>query len=448
MASTVYSLVRKGDSYRLSYFAKNGATGLTNITAQVLNPAGAVGAAIPWSGTNPALGFVEGVNGWYYTDINTTALAIGAWHYLVDSASQKASAGTRIQVVDATTLDDTVFEGLMTNVGVAISELQNATYGLSALEQRIDSIEGATFDTGTDSLEAIRDYLVNTIKGSLDSIKNNISCAVSVPAEVVLPKTGSITRRIYVTTYGPDGAVNDPDTNAIALLAFDPAGVDVTLNFFGSATPALTRDAVGQYHIDMTIKSTDSINNISLKTSYAEVGVAKVRWDNVELVDAATDLTSTLNAMSGATFSTTTDSLEAIRNALDGYLNNGGTIDLLLDTLTSDVAAVKGVVDGIQLDLSNSTDGLGALKILIDAVNTDLSNGTDGLGALKTLIDADHDILTNATYGLSALQTIVADIQTNMGSVDLSTLKGTGYVEATDSLKAISDKVYYGGFAF
>ena len=45
-------------------------------------------------------------------------------------------------------------------------------------------------------------------------------------------------------------------------------------------------------------------------------------------------------------------------------------IELQLDTNTN--ADVKGVVDGIQTDLSNATDGLGALKTLIDANQTDL----------------------------------------------------------------------------
>jgi len=455
MASTVFSLVRKGDVYRLSYLAKNEKTGLTDITAKVLNPAGASGTGIAWSGSDSTAGFVEGTNGWYYTDINTTALAEGAWHYIVDSASQKAPAATRIQVVDSSDLDDTVFADLMANVGTILSEVQSGTYGLSALNTRLGGIEGATFSTSTDSLEAIKDYLVDTIKTSIDGIKNNIACAVSVPEQVIIPGSSSITRRLYVTTYGESGEVNDPDSNEVFVLAYNPAGTDVTSSFFASATPTLTKAATGQYYIDMTVESTDTPTMLNLKFSYLENSASKVRWEDVSLLDAATDVTSSLNDIKGATFNTSTDSLEAIRNALDGYLAAGGTIESLVDdiesgitSLSGDVSGVKTVVDGIQLDLSNSTDGLGALKTLIDAIQTDLSNGTDGLGAIKTAVDGNNTLLTNATYGLAALKTLLDTIDGHVTNIDLSSIKGTGYDVDVDGLKAISDRVYAGGIAF
>lgn len=450
MASTVYSLVKQGDIYRLSYLSKNAITGLTNITAKVLTPAGIAGTTIPWDGSNPANGFVEGANGWYYTDINTTGLALGAWHYIVDHNILLAPAATRIQVFDGATMNDTAFEALMTSVGTAVSELQNGTYGLSALETRLDGIEGATFSSSTDSLEAIRDYLSNTILSAISGIKNNVSCATSVPEQVIIPASSSITRRLYITTYGESGEVNEPDA-APTVQAFGPTGTNVTDSYFtqgGSAGDPIpmTKNADGQYYIDMIVESTDTPTMLNVKFSWTEATVARVRWDDVSLVGSSTDVTSVLNDMKGATFNTSTDSLEAIRNALDSYLQNGGTIDTLIDTLTSDIAAVKLVVDGIQTDLSNSTDGLGALKILIDAIQTDLSNGTDGLGAIKAAVDANNLLLSDATYGLSALQQLISG--TGGLTTDLSDIKGTGFATGTDSLKQISDRIYAGGIAF
>lgn len=464
MASTIFSLVRKGDFYRLSYLAKNATTGLTDVTATVLKPDGtALVGGIPWSGTDSTAGFIEGADGWYYTDIDTTSLAEGAWHYIVDSASKGAPAATRIQIVDATDLDDTVFADLMANVSTVLSEVQNGTYGLSALETRLDGIEGATFSSATDSLEAIKDYLVDTIKASIDGIKNNISCAVSVPEQIIIPSSSSVDRRLYVTTYGESGEVNDPDSNEVFVTAFDPSGANVTDDYFdqggssGDPIP-LTRVTTGQYYVDMTVESTDSPTMLNLKFNYLENTASKVRWEDVTLLDAATDVTSTLDAIKGATFDTNTDSLEAIRNALDGYLNStDGTVDALLDSIISAISTVDGkidiidtVVDGIQTDLSNSTDGLGALKTLIDAIQTDLDNGTDGLGAIKTAVDGNNTLLTDATYGLSALKDLLDGISTDIGNidVDLTNIEGDGYVKADDSLKAISDRVYSGGIAF
>ncbi len=208
----------------------------------------------------------------------------------------------------------------------------------------------------------------------------------------------------------------------------------------------MTKNADGQYYIDMIVESTDTPTMLNVKFSWTEATVARVRWDDVSLVGSSTDVTSVLNDMKGATFNTSTDSLEAIRNALDSYLQNGGTIDTLIDTLTTKVDAVKTVVDGIQTDLSNSTDGLGALKTLIDAIQTDLSNGTDGLGAIKAAVDANNLLLSDATYGLSALQQLISG--TGGLTTDLSDIKGTGFATGTDSLKQISDRIYAGGIAF
>lgn len=93
--------------------------------------------------------------------------------------------------------------------------------------------------------------------------------------------------------------------------------------------------------------------------------------------------------------------------------NSLADIESKIDTLTTNLATVDTVVDGIQTDLSNGTDGLGALKSLIDTVDTvvdgiqtDLSNGTDGLGAIKAdtaAILVDTAVIGAAGAGLTAI---------------------------------------------
>ena len=187
MAATVFSLVKKGDLYRLSYLASNETTGLTNITAKVLKPDGTTGTTIPWNGTDPLLGFVEGTNGWYYTDIDTTSLDEGAWHYVVDSTTRKSPAATRIQVVDGTTLDDTVFENLMTNISTVLSDVQNVSSGLPAINVKLDDIKGVGFDTTDDSLDAIRNAINAYIGsgGTVPTLINALSMDISGVQTVV-----------------------------------------------------------------------------------------------------------------------------------------------------------------------------------------------------------------------------------------------------------------------
>jgi len=290
MAATVFSLVKKGDIYRLSYLASGETTGLTNITAKVFKPDGTAGTTIPWNGTNPLLGFVEAVNGWYYTDIDTTSLDEGAWHYIVDSTTRKSPAATRIQVVNGNTFNDTVFENLMTNISTVLANVQDVSSGLPAINVKLDDIKGVGFDT-------------------------------------------------------------------------------------------------------------------------------------------------------------TDDSLDAIRNAINAYIGSGGTIPSLINALSVDISGVQTVVDGIQTDLDNPTDGLSALKTLIDAIQADIDNGTTGLGAIKTAVDGNYNLLVDSGYGLNAIKTAVDLIISSGVTADLSSIKGVGYVEADNSLKAISDR-QFGGIAF
>lgn len=416
MAASAFLIVKQGDVYRLSYYAKNGNTGLTDITAKVRNPSGA-GTTIPWDGTDPTAGFCEMGDGWYYHDWNSTAKAYGVWHFLIDSTSKKAEAPTRIAVVDGDSLDDTPFEKLDTMLDTALSELQNATYGLSALEQRFDGVEGVGFDSA-DSLTAIKDYLVNTIYGAITSIKNNVDSAVAIPDVVLIPETGSVTRRIHIDVYNSSGGMEDPDDNQIQVKVYDHAGTDVTTTYLAGTEPIyMTRDAIGQYHIDFTVASTATPTELTFKFSYLENTVAKVRHETCRLATSDEDITAKLDAietkvtdLQGTGFVSANDSNKAISTAvaglgtkIDGYLADGGTIETLIDDIESILNSdVKGT------GFASATDSLHAIRTAMDGY---LANG----GTIDVLIDS-----------------IIADV---------SGLKGTGYDEGVDSLKKISDRL-------
>jgi len=121
-------------------------------------------------------------------------------------------------------------------------------------------------------------------------------------------------------------------------------------------------------------------------------------------------------------------------------IDTATTIPATITTLTTNVATVDTVVDGIQTDLSNATDGLGAIKTAIDTANTDLANGTDGLGALKALIDTIDTVvdgiqtdLSNGTDGLGAIKTAVDTVDTVADSILVDTAEiGTAGAGLTD----------------
>lgn len=93
------------------------------------------------------------------------------------------------------------------------------------------------------------------------------------------------------------------------------------------------------------------VGQFSIDRSSARQRIDEKIGSVVDLGSGTSTVAANLSDLAGATYSNTTDSQEAIRDAL---------------------ATVDTVVDGIQTDLDNGTDGLGALKTLIDALN-DLS---------------------------------------------------------------------------
>lgn len=136
--------------------------------------------------------------------------------------------------------------------------------------------------------------------------------------------------------------------------------------------------------------------------------------------------TSVLNQTVLATPTNVSDAQTAIIAQVDAN-------ETKIDTLTTNLAIVDTVVDGIQTDLSNATDGLGALKALIDALpsrssitggnyalDTDANgrvrvvDGT-GTGELDTL--SGTVLLRSATQAsIDAIEADTNELQTNQGN--------------------------------
>lgn len=156
---------------------------------------------------------------------------------------------------------------------------------------------------------------------------------------------------------------------------------------------------------------------------------------NVDLIKAKTDnlpadTAAVLTAIEGATFSSSTDSLEAIRDRLDAVASDivGDIADVQtkLGTpagadISTDIAAVKTVADGIQTDLSNATDGLGAIKGAVDAIQTDVDDATNGLAAIKTAVVGVQSDLDNSTDGLGALKVLIDSVQSTVSGIQNNT---------------------------
>lgn len=92
-------------------------------------------------------------------------------------------------------------------------------------------------------------------------------------------------------------------------------------------------------------------------------------------------------------------------------------VDNLLAHGTHGLAALKTLVDAIQIRLDDGTAGLAAIKGLLDILESQVNDGTYGLAALKTLLDTIGAMLGDGTSGLDALKALLDTIEAKLGNL-------------------------------
>lgn len=352
---------------RILYQARNNTTGLTNVKGQVyLNQ---VAKAVAGS----ALVFTElsatNAPGVYYLDIAPATLvtwgvvagSINSLEVVINSATQNAEAVFK-QDVTVYNTDDLQDQAATLSADVAAVKADTAAIKLD--------VEDAS--TG-----------LAAIKAAVDAIQNQAGFAVPVPAQLVIPPSGSNVYRIPVTLYNNSNALIDADTNTITVGLVNQAGT--SRNSYLSST-TMTRDSLGQYHVDVTIASSAVEEELIFTFSYAIGGAATARKAVTETIPEA--------ASSGL-------------------------------ALQSTLLSVQTAVDAIKLDVEDVTNGLAAINANVSSVGT-------AVGGLNT-------ILTNGTYGNAALQSMLADMEGAGFATGADSLKAISTF--------LSDNLYAGGRA-
>lgn len=311
--------------------------------------------------------------------------------------------------------------------------VEHATYGNEALKDKLVGIEGSGFATGTDSLKAIKDYLVNTIQSAISGIQNNTRTSIAIPTQMLKPTSGSSVFKCYVDVYDTSGNMEDPDDQdagaevaMISVTVVDESANDRSANLGGLSASTqdskdwLTRDAEGKFSFTYSVSNTHDLEQLIFTFDYEESSAAR-----------STRRTSVV-----------TDVLD-ISDQVDNIYDEVTSVTYGLSALKTLIDTVDTVVDGIQTDLDNGTDGLGAIKTAVDANQTDLTNIESKIDTVDTVVDSNYSLLTDGTYGLSALQTLLSTINTNTDTIetDLTAIKGSGFATGTDSLKAIRDAI-------
>lgn len=393
------NLSKSGQTVYILYGAKNYTSSLT-IVAEVYNPSNAQIAASPITLSE------IGTTGLYGGTFTPAAGSEGEYKIKIQEGSQyRAHASIKITEHDIVSVG-----GEVTSI---LDIVQHATYGNSAIVDRITGIEGTGFATSEDSLSAIRDYLVNTIQSSIANISNNTRTSVAIPTQMLKPNTGNNDYRIYVNVYDTEGNMEDPDdqnaSNFIAINVVDESGNDRTGNLQNVTSWDsrfwLTRDSQGRFYCDYRVADTHDIEQVIFNFTYLEGGLAR-GVDRSSLVTGALDLSTTVNniydEVTNASYG-----LSALQVLLTGYFEDGGSIETRFDGIDANLISAHSKID--QID---------------------------------TVVDGNNTLLTNATFGLSALQTLMSAIQTAVGNnaTSLSEIQGSGFVSVNDSMKAMSDR--------
>lgn len=373
------------------YTSRNNQTGLADITANIHRNGVQVAASV-------GLTEVSSVNqpGVYVLTLLPATLSgyggAGFYEVFINSASKPAPAVAAKWIL-ANDDDDNYALGqtIDTKVTDVQTKVNDGTYGLAAIKTLIDSLQ-------------------STVNG----IQNNTNFSAGVLPQSIKPGAGSNLYRIPINVYDNAGNMEDPDSLVVAVSITNEAGVDRTsyLSGYVSGPVNATRDAVGQYRIDYSIPSSAPNETLVFKFEYAENSLNKVHTRSSEVV------------------------LEA--------QSSGFALETTAQLILTDTSDMKPRVSDIQTKINDATYGLAALKILIDVIDTNvddiealLNNGTFGLAALNTAI------------GTRASQTSVNAIQADVDAlqVDTADIKGVGFATGTDSLKQLSDRLYYGGRA-
>lgn len=395
----------------LYYTARNFTTGLTDVKAQLVDRNGSQVAV------DQLLSEVDAVNspGLYVLAIAPATLTTwgGAGTYMAyinsDTAASRAPAVVKF-VVTVNDTDDLQLQ--IASVDVKIDTLQTS---VNTLQTDVTSVKATVESTNTVITDAtdgnanIRALIQSAING-ISSIQNNTRFIGVIPSDLISLESGSGANRyrIPIRIFDTSGNLEDPDSNQVQVSVQNEAGVDRTNYLLGfTAGPVdATRDSQGVYLIDMDIPDTAALEQLIFIFQYAEATISlnHVRTSQVVKEAQATGL-----------------ALQAT----------------LLDVLT-DTADMQPRVQDIQTKVSDPVIGLANLKALIDVIdgvvdanNTELTSGVSGLAALKTILDTKA-----SQVSVDAVTTILN-----------SDVKGTGFNNATDSLAAVSSRVFYGGTA-
>lgn len=292
----------------------------------------------------------------------------------------------------------------------------------TTLDTKIDDIQGATFSTGTDSLEAIRNRgdaaWTTGAGGTPPQLLQSTTIATLASQTSFTLTAGSADNDAY---NGHLAVVTDSSTST-------QKAVGVINDYVGSTRTVTLDSDPGVF----TMAATDSIDIVAVNPASSAPTAVQIRQEidsnSTQLAAIVADVTSILTDTSTTldTKINTIDSLVDSIKAVTDVLPDSGALTSI--ATASSLATVDTVVDGIQSDLSNGTDGLGVIKSSVDSLTTTVGTagaGLTDLGGMSTSMKAE-------------VNTELDDVM----SVDTHAEIGTETPAATQSMKKMMQYLY------
>ncbi len=336
-------------------------------------------------------------------DVTATGAGGVDWGNIENKTTANDLSGTDIQLVDTTTTN-TDMRG--TDSAATAANLATVDTNVDAilvdtsttLDTKLNDIQGATFSSATDSLEAVRDrgdaawttgaggtppqLLQNTTIATLASQTSFTLTAGSADDDAyngaVVVVTDSVTSEQKAV-----GSVSDytGSTKTVTLLA-DPAiftmAAGDTIDIIANASTAPTAAAVADAVLDEALSGHVSAGSLGK-------AVADIETDSTAILADTANMQPKLGTPAGADMSadiaavkTDTAAVLIDTNELQGDWTNGGRLDLILDAILADTGT-----DGVVLTAAERNS-------IADAIlDRDMSTGTDsGSPTVRTVRQA------------------------------------------------------------
>lgn len=224
-----------------------------------------------------------------------------------------------------------------------------------------------------------------TLYQSISQIQNNVKTAITVPAKLLKPETGSKTYRFTIANYDSIGNMEDFDSNPNCKID----QLDGTPVLPWTAT---TRDSEGMYHIDVNVLATDPNMVIVVTFEMVESAVTRYRSLPSEVTDIDSqlaDIEQKVDDILEDTSITLPTQISAVETSIN---NNVDAAEVSINTNVDNTRTIlQNEINENQTIIERLGDAVTSIvtipkKILIPTSTSKLNNGGLNVTAVQTEI--------------------------------------------------------------